>query len=281
MNTNQPVLFNPDLEPIRYIAQHGEFEFTLDGKFQTFWLSQKQIASLFGITQQAVSLHVQNFKKNRSDDPIPAYKDSLYVGDDGKQREIEQYNHNVVIYIGYRAQATAETIRFQRFVEEIFRQRLEAEHARAMHKAKHARSQDVTSYILAGMSQSHAEKRVDMKSTFKQLSAIVIEIADAKMIGAIVSKEYLLLFGKLTNELKTILRTKNVRDALPELQLDYLDLTEKSLIAVLPHCANMKREQIVLLVEKTIRPLAEHLKMICELSGVNVITGKPELGDGK
>ena len=139
----------------------------------------------------------------------------------------------------------------------------------------------MTGYILAGLTPSHAEKRVDMKSTFKQLSAMILELSDAKMIGAVVSKEYLLLFGKLTDELKTILKAKNIRDALPELQLGYLELTEKSLIMVLSNKQSMTRDEMVQIVESTIKPLAAHLKTICEMSGVDVITGQKRLGGGK
>lgn len=278
----QPQLFNPDLEPIRYIAANGTFELTLDGKFRTFWLSQKLIGELFNLSQSTISEHVANFKKTRPDEST--YRNFRLVQREGNrdvEREIEHYNHSVVIYIGYRAQATEETIRFQRFVEEIFRQRLEAEHARAMHKVQHTHAGDVTHYILAGKTQSHAEKRVDLKSTFKRLSAIIIELSDPQTIGAVVSREYMLMFGKMADELKTILRTKSIRDALPELQLSFLDMIEQSLILVLSNKDRMTREEILKVVDQTVKPLAEHLKTICDMAGVDVITGQKRLGGGK
>ena len=127
---NQPLLFNPDLEPIRYIVGSSTLEFTLDGKFKTFWLSQKQIAELFNLTQPSISNHIKKFKEDRPEDIKSVHRKFEYTAVDGKTYDVDHYSHEVVIYIGYRAQATTETIRFQRFIEEIFRQRLEA--ARAM-----------------------------------------------------------------------------------------------------------------------------------------------------
>lgn len=273
-------LFNPDLEPIRYIAQNGTFEFALDGRLKTFWLSQKQIAEMFDIDQSGISRHIKKFCEDRGIKSEQAIAKFAYTASDGKTYDVEHYNHNIVIYIGYRAQATKETVAFQEFYEEVFRQRLEAEHQRAIKKAQHTHAADVTGYILAGFSPAHAEKRVDMKSTIKRLNAIIIELTDAKMIGQVIGTEYRLLFGKLADELKTILHTKNIRDALPYLQLTYLDTIETSLVAVLSHKEHISRDDLMHLVEQIVTPLAQHLKTICEMTGTDVITGKKMLGRG-
>ena len=71
-----------------------------------------------------------------------------------------------------------------------------------------------------------------------------------------------------------------VRDALPELQLDYLDLTEKTLIMVLSRKEHLTRDELLLIVEKTVKPLAEHLKLICDMSGIDIMTGQKLIGGG-
>ncbi len=291
MAIQQP-LFNPDLESIRYIATNGTFEFTLDGKFKTFWLSQKEIADMFDLDVKTVNRHIRVYEEEQStflrneivQDPIPMSKTFHLTQTEGTrqvERDVECYNHEVVIDVGYRARSTQKTVDFRRFVNEVFRQRLEAEHARALRKAQHTHAGDVTQYILSGKTQSHAEKRVDLKSTFKRLSAIIIELCDASVIGSVVSREYLLLFNKAADELKTILRTKSIRDALPELQLSFLDMVEQSLILVLSNKDRMTREEILKVVDQTVKPLAEHLKTICDMAGVDVITGQKRLGGGK
>jgi hypothetical protein len=277
----QPLLFNPDLEPIQYIADNGTFELTLDGKFKTFWLSQKQIADIFNLTQSTISAHITNFKKDRPD--ASTYRNFRIVQREGNrdvERDIEHYNHSVVIYIGYRAQATQETIRFQRFVEEIFRQRMEDEHARAIKKVQHGRDVKKTGYILDGMSETHAQKRMDTVDTFNQLRGIIAQISNVKMIGRVVGREYMLLFGKLADELKRILNTKSVRDGLPELQLSYIKLAEETLVMVLSRKDHLTDEELIDIVDKTVRPLGEHLHMICQSMGIDTVTGRPLLNAG-
>lgn len=288
MTAIQQPLFNPDLQYYPFpLSDNQVMEILFDSQNGTFWLNQKQMSILFDIDESRVTHHIRTLKDEwatyaqSAGVEILKIKMSQQEGARIVQRDIEHYNHDTVIDVGYRARSNERTFWFRRSVNDIVNQHIQDKQAKAIQKIKHQRAVEITSYIRSGMTQSHAEKRVDMKSTFKQLTAIILEISDSKMIGTIVSKEYLLLFGKLADELKTILKAKNVRDALPELQLDYLDLTEKSLIAVLPHCAHMKREQIIELVEKTVKPLAEHLKMICELSGVNVLTGRKMIGGGK
>lgn len=271
----QPSLFNPDLEPIKYIAQNGAFELTYDGKLSTFWLSQKQIAEMFSLTQQTISHHVRNFKEDRPEDVGTAYKKLRYTASDGKQYDVEHYNHSVVIYIGYRAQATELTLQFQRFVEEIFRQRLEVEHTRAINKVQHTRNTKYTGYILDGKTPSHAQTRLEGQDTFKRLAAQIVRLTDGSMIGRVVGKEYIMLFGKMSEDLKKALNTKNIRDALPELPLKYIELIESSIATVLSNRDRMTDDEIMTLAINTIKPMADHLKMICEAAGLDIITGKP------
>jgi len=198
----QPQLFNPDLHPMQYLAGHASYELTFDGEFRTFWASQKRIAEMLDISVQSVNSIIQNYKKANADIIDSVIKDLLITASDGKSYTVEHYSLDVIIYVGYRAQVTERTTLFQRWASGVIHQHIEAEHARAMKKAQHARAADVTQHILSGKTQAHAEKRVDMKSTFKQLSAIIIEITSAKMIGRVVGREYVLLFGKVTDELK-------------------------------------------------------------------------------
>ena len=271
----QPLLFNPDLEPIQYIADNGTFELTLDGELKTFWLSQKQIAEMFNLTQQAISHHIVGFKKDRPDEST--YKNFLLVQSEGGrevERSVEHYNHNVVIYIGYRAQVTERTIAFQRFVEEVFRQRLEAEHARAIKKVQHGRDVKRTGYILDGMSESHAQTRMDVTDTFNQLRGIITTICKPAMIGRVVGREYMLLFGKLTDELKRILNTTNIRDELPEFQLTYIKMAEETLVMMLSQKETLTEQELIRIVDMTVRPLGDHLKMICDALSIDLVTGR-------
>lgn len=182
--------------------------------------------------------------------------------------------------MAYRAQATQQAIRFQRYAETAFQEKMERDHARAIAKVKHDKAVKITGHILDGKTQSHAEKRVDLTDTFKQLSAIIIKLSSPAMIGRVVGKEYILLFGMMAEQLKRALNNSNVRDGLPELQLSHLKLAEESLVMILSQKQELTEKEILEIVEKTVKPLAEHLKMVCDTLGIDIATGKPTLQAG-
>lgn len=78
----------------------------------TVWLTQAQMASLFGQTKQNVSLHVNNCFKEGELDKCATVKDSLTVQMEGKRkikRRIEYYNLDVIISVGYRVKSKQGT----------------------------------------------------------------------------------------------------------------------------------------------------------------------------
>ena len=85
------------------------------------WLTQKEMADYFGITKQAVSLHVGNFEKADIDGYRASVKELLTVTNDGKNRKVEYYNMDVILWVGYRAQNTPATMALRRKVASILR----------------------------------------------------------------------------------------------------------------------------------------------------------------
>lgn len=82
------------------------------------WLTQAQLAEIYQTTQQNVSLHLQGiYSDNELDDNERTHKKYLLVRQEGKrkvQREIEHYNLDVVIALGYRVQSPI-AVRFRRW----------------------------------------------------------------------------------------------------------------------------------------------------------------------
>lgn len=82
------------------------------------WLTQAQLAEIYQTTQQNVSLHLQGiYSDNELDDDERTHKKYLLVRQEGKrkvQREIEHYNLDVVIALGYRVQSPI-AVRFRRW----------------------------------------------------------------------------------------------------------------------------------------------------------------------
>ena len=82
------------------------------------WLTQAQLAEIYDTTQQNISLHLQGiFGDKELDDDERTHKKYLLVRQEGKrkvQREIEHYNLDVIIALGYRVQSPI-AVRFRRW----------------------------------------------------------------------------------------------------------------------------------------------------------------------
>ena len=79
---------------------------------QDVWLSQQQIAMLFDTTQQNISLHINSILSEGELLKEATHKDFLLVRNEGNRsvkRQIEHYNLDMIIAIGYRVKSQAAT----------------------------------------------------------------------------------------------------------------------------------------------------------------------------
>ncbi|MCO5253851.1 MAG: virulence RhuM family protein [Bacteroidetes bacterium] len=100
---NEIVLYRPD-----ELTEHIEVRLEDD----TVWLTQLQMASLFGQTKQNISLHISNCFKEGELDKLATVKESLTVQIEGARRvnrKIEYYNLDVIISVGYRVKSKQGT----------------------------------------------------------------------------------------------------------------------------------------------------------------------------
>ena len=80
-------------------------ELRTDADNETIWASQKQIARIFEVTPQNVTLHLKNIFSSGELDEVSTCKESLQVQKEGTRevkRKIKEYNLDVLISIGYR-----------------------------------------------------------------------------------------------------------------------------------------------------------------------------------
>lgn len=96
------------------IYQTKDKQTQVEVKFEgdTVWLSQQQMAELFGQTKQNISLHINNCFKERELDKKATVKDSLTVQKEGKRlvtRSVDYYNLDVIISVGYRVKSKRGT----------------------------------------------------------------------------------------------------------------------------------------------------------------------------
>ena len=97
---------------IIYQAKNGAIELRGDFERETLWATQAQIAQLFDVTSQNVTLHLNNIFKDKELDEKATCKESLQVQIEGNrrvERKVKLYNLDAVIAIGYRISSVMGT----------------------------------------------------------------------------------------------------------------------------------------------------------------------------
>lgn len=90
-------------------------------KDETVWLTQQQIADLFGVKQPAISKHIANIYKSGELDEEGTYSILEYMGNDGKQLyTTKAYNLDMILSVGYRVNSTNAT-RFRQWANRVLK----------------------------------------------------------------------------------------------------------------------------------------------------------------
>lgn len=80
--------------------------YTREGKV---WLSQKQIAELFGTSKQTISHHILNILKEGELPQNSVVKNYMTTASDGKQYDVIYYSLEMILAIGYRVRGVRGT----------------------------------------------------------------------------------------------------------------------------------------------------------------------------
>lgn len=94
------------------IYNDGELELNVSVTEDTLWLTQKQIAELFEVTKQNISLHINRIFKDEELNKNSTVKFFLTVQKEGNrtvERNLEHYNLDMIISVGYRVNSITAT----------------------------------------------------------------------------------------------------------------------------------------------------------------------------
>ena len=94
------------------VYSSGEIELNVSIQNDTLWLTQKQLADLFEVTKQNVSQHIIAIYKENELEKNPKVKKFLTIQKEGNRevtRNIEHYNLDMIISVGYRVNSTKAT----------------------------------------------------------------------------------------------------------------------------------------------------------------------------
>lgn len=95
-------------EIVIYKSKNGP-ELRIDFREETFWLTQDQIAVLFGVQRPAITKHLRNIfiSKELNENSVSSILE--HTASDGKNYKVKFYNLDVVLSIGYRINSLKAT----------------------------------------------------------------------------------------------------------------------------------------------------------------------------
>lgn len=92
-----------------YRGLQGEVIFDVDAEGETIWATQAQITELFGVDRTVVGRHLRNiFREGELDEKRVCAKNA-HTGPDGKTYQVNMYNLDAIISVGYRVNSKKAT----------------------------------------------------------------------------------------------------------------------------------------------------------------------------
>ena len=99
-------------EIVIYTSEDGSVSLDTKLENETIWLTQDMMTKLFETTKQNISLHINNIYKDEELDKTSTVKEFLTIRKEGNRtvsRNIEYYNLDIIIAVGYRVNSKRAT----------------------------------------------------------------------------------------------------------------------------------------------------------------------------
>ncbi len=114
----------PEPLPLTYRAEDGVVEIDLLTDQETMWLTQAQMASLFDRSKKTISEHLSNVFEEGELSSDSVVRNFRTTAADGKSYDVQHYNLDVVISVGYRVKSKRGT-QFRQWATRTLRHYLE------------------------------------------------------------------------------------------------------------------------------------------------------------
>ncbi|MFA6514689.1 MAG: virulence protein RhuM/Fic/DOC family protein [Candidatus Paceibacterota bacterium] len=108
---------------IIYQAPSGAIEFRGDIKSETIWATQAQIAEVFNVERSVITKHIRNILKDKELERSSVCAKFAHTASDGKTYQVEHYNLDVVLSVGYRTNSKI-AIAFRQWVTKTLREHI-------------------------------------------------------------------------------------------------------------------------------------------------------------
>lgn len=106
-----------------YQNSSGAIEFRGDVKNETIWATQIQIADLFNVERSVITKHIRNILKDKELNENSVCANFAHTANDGKTYQVQYYNLDAIISIGYRVNSKTAT-QFRQWATKILREHI-------------------------------------------------------------------------------------------------------------------------------------------------------------
>ena len=102
-NTNIQLASNDEI--LIYQSQDGIIKIDVLFENETVWLNQNQLCTLFGKSKVTISEHIKHIFEERELDEKAVVRNFRTTASDGKTYQVDYYNLDVIISVGYRVKS--------------------------------------------------------------------------------------------------------------------------------------------------------------------------------
>jgi prophage antirepressor-like protein len=137
------------------IYNDGELELNVSVENETVWLSQNQLCHLFDRDKSVISRHIRNVFSDGELDKISTVAKNATVQNEGGReilREIEYYNLDVIISVGYRVKSP-KGVKFRQWATNVLKSYIQNGYTINSEKITHQRFKELENDVLHLKSQ--------------------------------------------------------------------------------------------------------------------------------
>ena len=120
MVVNKEINSNTNEKNEIIIFENQDVKLEVNMKDETVWLTQKQMAELFGKDRRTITRHIQNIYKDEelNENSVCSYFE--HTAGDGKTYKVQYYNLDMIISVGYRVNSK-QGIAFRKWATKILK----------------------------------------------------------------------------------------------------------------------------------------------------------------
>ena len=111
------------MDVILYNAEDGKVQLEVQLEKDTVWLTQDQMADLFGRERSVITKHLRNVFKEGELEEASVRAKFAHTAADGKTYQVQCYNLDVIISVGYRVKSKRGT-QFRQWATQVLREHL-------------------------------------------------------------------------------------------------------------------------------------------------------------